>query len=352
MAGEWIAVDVGIGTKPEVLELQETTGATVDQVIGRMVQFWGWASMNTADGTLRGTPARLARLCGGDEPFWLAVERVGWLSFCAQTGTVRVVGWEQRFSHAAKARILDARRKSISRGKNADVRQVSGSCPDSVRLMSGNRPVDLGPEERRGEEKREEENKQPSVVATTETPKRRSRSLPSDSISWSPAGGWEGITHDDRTAWRNAYPACDLAGELARMTEWLKANPAKAKKSRWRQFVTAWLTRSQDKGGGQASNRPGDRPAATGVSSRRWRDDACANMTDDQYAAWGRAQRPLGIARTLSAAISLRGRDLDNRTTSGRHIANAEVVEAGEDAGIDYEPDPVRDGWIGSDGRP
>jgi hypothetical protein len=40
------------------------------------------------------------------------------------------------------------------------------------------------------------------------------------------------------------------------MTEWLKSNPAKAHKSRWRAFVTKWLTRSQDRGGGQPSNRP------------------------------------------------------------------------------------------------
>jgi hypothetical protein len=350
MAGEWIAVDVGIGTKPEVLELQETTGATVDQVIGRMVQFWGWASMNTADGTLRGTPARLARLCGGDEPFWLSVERVGWLSFCAQAGTVRVVGWEQRFSHAAKARILDARRKSISRGKNGNVRQLSGSCPDSVRVMSENRPVDLGPEESRVEESRVE--KQPTVVATTETRRPRSRSLPSDAISWSSSGGWQGITDEDRTAWRTAYPACDLAGEFARMTEWLKANPAKAKKSRWRAFVTAWLTRSQNRGGGQASNRPGDRPASAGVSSRRWRDDACANMTDDQYAAWGRTQRPLGIARTLSAAISLRGRDSDTQTSNARPVANAEAGETDDESEEREDFDPIRDGWVGKDGRP
>ena len=194
--------------------------------------------------------------------------------------------------------------------------------------------------------------KSSNPLARSETRPPRSRSKPSDSISWSSSGGWEGITDDDRAAWRTAYPACDIAGELARMGEWLRSNPAKAKKSRWRAFVTAWMTRSQDKGGGQASNRPGDRPPTTGVSSRRWRDDAQANMTDAQYAAWGRTQRPTGMARTLSNAISLRERNSAAQTTNARPGANAEPGGDDDEAGIEYEPDPVRDGWIGSDGRP
>lgn len=39
-------------------------------------------------------------------------------------------------------------------------------------------------------------------------------------------------------------------------------------------------------------DRPGQQqPKAPVVSSRMWRDDACQNMTDEQYAAWRRKQR-------------------------------------------------------------
>lgn len=104
-----------------------------------------------------------------------------------------------------------------------------------------------------------------SSCPPTRPPRRRARSAAADPIRWTPAAGWEGITDADRAAWAVAYPACDIAGELARMGEWLRANPAKAHKSRWRAFATAWLTRSQDRGGGQPSSRPGqpqagDRP--------------------------------------------------------------------------------------------
>ena len=87
------------------------------------------------------------------------------------------------------------------------------------------------------------------VVATSEPPKRRTRSQPKDSIRWSAGDGWHGITEDDRKTWATAYPACTLDIELLRSTEWLKANPAKAHKSNWRRFLVSWLTRSQDRGG-------------------------------------------------------------------------------------------------------
>ena len=95
------------------------------------------------------------------------------------------------------------------------------------------------------------EDSQPAapVVATSDPPKRRKRSQPKDAIGWSVDSGWHGITDVDRNTWATAYPACTLDIELVRATEWLKANPTKARKSNWRRFLVSWLTRSQDRGG-------------------------------------------------------------------------------------------------------
>lgn len=41
------------------------------------------------------------------------------------------------------------------------------------------------------------------------------------------------------------------------MSEWLKANPTKAKKSNWLRFITNWLARQQDRGGDTPSNGAG-----------------------------------------------------------------------------------------------
>jgi hypothetical protein len=326
MAGEWIGMDVCLPTKPEFLEIQEATGATADQVAGRLFLLWGWASMNTADGTLRGTPARLAKTFGGDEQFWRAVEAVGWISFSDEARTLTVAGWDRRFSKSAKSRMLDSRRKAVSRAKTDNVRVLSGSCPASVRVLSGLCPVATGPEERREEERREEEKrKPPSEVAPTETRKPRSRSQPSDAIRWTPAAGWEGITDADRAEWREAFPAVDQVRQLAAMGQWLKANPEKAKKSRWRAFVVRWLSREQERGGGVPSNRPGsaaplsldEKLAIEAREARRrksWRsappgcpDDLAGRffnrmMTDGEYAESMEAARSIHRERRQDAA--------------------------------------------------
>jgi hypothetical protein len=147
MAGEWIPIDIGLGLKPEIQELVDLTGQAVETVVYRLIQMWGWVSINTADGTIRATPARVARICGGDADFWLAVETVGWLKFNSEAGIMTVSGWEARFSKAAKARAADRIRKSIER------QQDSGVCPDSVQETSADSGKESGLQERRGQER-------------------------------------------------------------------------------------------------------------------------------------------------------------------------------------------------------
>jgi hypothetical protein len=74
------------------------------------------------------------------------------------------------------------------------------------------------------------------------------------SLSSSLPLSWERIGEGDRQSWAAAYPACDINRELNAMIEWIKANPAKGKKSNYRRFITNWLSRSQDRGGGMKSN--------------------------------------------------------------------------------------------------
>ena len=68
-------------------------------------------------------------------------------------------------------------------------------------------------------------------------------------IVWSKADSWQGISDEDLTRWTEAYPACAVPRQLKAMEEWLLSHPAKAKKSNWRRFITNWLSRSQDRGG-------------------------------------------------------------------------------------------------------
>jgi len=256
MAGEWIPIDCNLGTKPEVLELVDETGEPVEVVVWRLIQLWSWAAMNTADGQIVATPRRLIAVAGGDEAFWLAVERVGWIAFAGSTMTI--CGWDRRFSRAAKARATHSQRQDTYRRRSRDGAPSQGGG------------ADVSLQERTGEERTEEEIQPAAQVATSEPPKRRKRSQLAGGIGWTADAGWQGITDADRTEWAAAYPACDVAGELLRATSWLKANPSKAHKSNWRRFVVSWLTRSQDKGG--TNRTPGVRPDAK-PPPKAWKDE-------------------------------------------------------------------------------
>jgi len=306
MAGEWIPLDCNLGTKPEVLELVDETGLPVEVVCWRLVQLWSWAALNSSDGTIRATPRRVASVAGGDEAFWVAVERTGWITFVGDR--IVIEGWEKRFSGSAKARALHARRQDSYRGRPRDAAPSQGcDAPPSQGGDASPSPQERTGEERTGEEKTEIQPAAP--VATSEPPKRRTRSQPTDAVSWNADAGWQGITDADRREWRQAYPACDLAAELAKAHSWLKANPTKAHKSNWRRFVVSWLTRSQDRGGTnrEPGRRPDDKPPPVDQSRRRfYRSDAQRSMNDAEHAAWLRDQRQGGTVATLAHRVKLK----------------------------------------------
>ena len=250
MAGEWIPVDCNLGTKPEVLEVAAATHEPIEVVVGRMVRLWSWAWHVTADGTIRVPLSMLGMVAGGDEAYWQAVERAGWLVVSGDC--ITIPGWEERFGNAAKRRLLDARAKSV--------RRLSASCPHDER-------TDCGLEERRGEEKREEYI--PAAPVPTSKP-QAARSPSKPAVSWSADAGWGGITDADRQEWAAAYPGAVLEQELAKATAWLRANPKRAGRRNWRRFIVGWLQRCQDKGG--TIRTPGARPEDK-PPPKAWKDE-------------------------------------------------------------------------------
>jgi len=217
-----------------------------------MVRLWSWAWHVTADGTIRVPRSMLATVAGGDEQFWSAVERAGWLA--STDDSITIPGWEDRFGNAAKRRLVDARAKAV--------RRVSASCPPAKR-------TDFGLEEKRGEEKREE--LQQAAPAPESEPATPSRSRAKSRVHWDCESGWQNITDADRQEWAEAYPGAVLDQELAKAHSWLKGNPTKARRSNWRRFLVGWLQRCQDKGGTdrqQTGRRPDDKPPP-----KRWLDE-------------------------------------------------------------------------------
>jgi hypothetical protein len=272
MAGEWIPIDCNLGTKPEVLELVDVTGETVETVGWRLIQLWSWAAMNTADGQIVATPRRLAAVAGGDESFWLAVESVGWISFAGTTMTI--AGWEKRFSRAAKARATHASRQDTYRRRSRDgAASQGGDGPPSLQDSTG-----------------QEKTYIPAAPVPTSKPPKASRSPAKPRVHWDCESGWQDITDADRKEWAEAFPGAVLDQELAKATAWLKANPTKARRSNWRRFLVGWLQRCQDKGGTdrqQTGRRPDDKPPP-----KRWLDEY-------QPAGYRRPHEAVELASTL-----------------------------------------------------
>ena len=139
-------------------------------------------------------------------------------------------------------------------------------------------------------------------------PATRSSSKPADPLRWCAESGWEGITDADHAEWSQAYPAADLPVELAKATQWLKANPKKARKSNWRRWLTTvWLSKCQDRGGThREAARPAASPPVDQAKRRFYRADAGKNMTDAEYGIWRREQRTGGASVALAAALSIK----------------------------------------------
>jgi hypothetical protein len=208
MSGEWIPIDACLPTKPEVLELVETTGLGVDQIVGRLVQFWGWAALNASDGQCRITASRLSRQFGGDEAFWYAVAHVGWLVFDADAGTVAIPGWDRRFSQAAKSRSLHAVRAASSRETEPVRSSARARAPKRTQpCAEAHAPVRSGALER-GEEIEEKRNSSSSTGDVCADPEGAWRSL---RLCWNAGPG---------RPWGPQEPPAKLAERLAE-PDWL-----------------------------------------------------------------------------------------------------------------------------------
>lgn len=203
MAGEWIAVDVNLWEKPEVQELVDVTGESVEVVCYRLYRLWGWASLNSPDGIVRTTPSRLARLFGGTDAFWLAVELVGWIKYDQAAGTAEVPGWGRRFSQAAKARACSADRQNRHRNGAVTVDRDNPVTVPSRSTVT------------RGEER---------TVSTTTTARasRKGEQKPEpepEPGQEGPTGSWEALREAWNAGtgpkWRSPRPPAEAASRLS-----------------------------------------------------------------------------------------------------------------------------------------
>ena len=267
MAGDWIKMRAALTTCPKVAAMARAIGLAHEfsglsrhsmrlLVVGGLHAVWAAVNEHTADGVMANAYPEDLDDIAGIEGFGSAMRSAGWLEADEAAQTLTFPNFGQWNTPAKDTTAAERMRKHRAK---QDVARNTVTVTEPLRVT-----VAL---DKTRQDKREDIPAAP--VATSEPPKRRTRSQPADSVSWSADAGWQGITDADRQEWRQAYPACDLEPELARATAWLKANPTKAHKSNWRRFIVSWLTRSQDRGG--TNRTPGARPEAK-PQPQVWRD--------------------------------------------------------------------------------
>jgi hypothetical protein len=279
MAGDWVKMRSALLANPKVHAIAKaigrdpragaalTTGFSgcPDQVLSRhalrhvtvtaLLCVWSSANEHSDDGTLSCCDLEDLDEIAGVPGFGEAMQAVGWAISDGECKCVSLPNFSEHNTPAKDRTAAERQRRSRALRHGVTVTACHGVTVT----------------QRREEKRREDTEIQPAAqVATTDPPKRRKRSQQKDAVSWTSDAGWQGITDADRQEWALAFPACDLPGELAKATAWLKANPTRAHKSNWRRFIVSWLTRSQDKGG--TNRTPGVRPDEK-PPPKAWRDE-------------------------------------------------------------------------------
>lgn len=83
---------------------------------------------------------------------------------------------------------------------------------------------------------------------------------------------WKGVKPEDVRGWEDAYPACDVVNEMAKMREWILGAGPRGQKRAWRKFIVGWLKRTQADGGTR-NGRPPAVDSRVGASTKKDHDD-------------------------------------------------------------------------------
>lgn len=275
MAGDWIkmrsalptcpktaAVARAIGTAPEFSGLSRQSMRLL--VVGGLHAVWAAVNEHTADGVMDNAYLEDVDDIAGIDGFGQAMLDAGWLEVDEAVKTLTFPNFGQWNTPAKDTTAAERMRKHREK-QRVTPETVTVTDPLRVTVTPLRATVTL---DKTRQDKREEYI--PAAPVPQTKPATPSRSGAKPAISWSADAGFTGITDADRQAWATAYPGAVLDQELAKATEWLKANPKRCGKRNWRKFIVGWLTRCQERGGTvrEAGRRPDEAP-----KPRAWKDD-------------------------------------------------------------------------------
>jgi hypothetical protein len=267
MAGDWIKMRSSLPTCPKVAAMARTIGKCDEfrslsrqsmrlLIVGGLHAVWAAVNEHTSDGVMSNSYPEDLDDIAGIEGFGKAMQAAGWLEADDAAATLTFPNFGQWNTPAKDTTAAERMRKH---------REKERVTRNTVTVTAPLR-VTVTPDKTR-QDKREDI---PAAPVPTTEPATPSRSRAKSLISWAAEAGWGGITEADRQGWATAYPGAVLDQELAKASEWLKANPKRAGKRNWRAFLVRWLQRCQDHGGTtrETGRRPEDKPPP-----KVWKDE-------------------------------------------------------------------------------
>lgn len=272
MAGDWIKMRVNLVTDPAVKAMARGLKLDAFSVVGRLHSLWSWADEHTEDGALPFTTREDIDDLTGKRGFADNLVAVGWLT--DEDGKLSLPNFDRHNSDSAKRRAMETEKKRRQRNGGT----TSPQRPELVPMPSGQNQDNTGTREEKRREDIEEEEEEGAPGEFGLDMLEASAAEP----VWTKDAGWAGIHDEHKARWKIAFPACDIARQLAQMDVWLRANPAEAHKSKWARFITGWLKREQDRGGDVRSDRRQTNNAnnRTGNSRSFSQSQSYAGLTD------------------------------------------------------------------------
>jgi hypothetical protein len=259
MAGDWIKMRAALTTCPKVAAMARAIGMAEEfrslsrqsmrlLVVGGLHAVWAAVNEHTSDGVMANSYPEDLDDIAGIEGFGQAMQAAGWLEVDEADASLTFPNFGQWNTPAKDTTAAERMRKHREKQRVAQP-TVTVTAPLRVTVTT----------DKTRQDKREEE---PAAPVPTTEPATPSRSRAKSLVSWAADAGWSGITDADRQGWATAYPGAVLEQELAKASEWLKANPKRAGKRNWRAFLVRWLQRCQDHGGTtrDVGRRPEDKP--------------------------------------------------------------------------------------------
>jgi hypothetical protein len=254
----WIKYRTNLPTDPRVVRIAGILRKPVHHVVGALLAFWALGDEHTTDGTLHGyTPEAVDDIIGV-RGFSEALRSVNWMEVGPEY--VKIPDFDRHNGESAKRRAQTALRASRLRNaqsvtecahERTDVTQQALQSAHLEKEKEKSKKKDITPDAAA------QHLPPASPGAGDDAPPESEKAKP-PSVRWEPVAGWSGIDPGRLDRWATAYPACDITRQLAAMSAWLAANPARARKSNYERFITNWLAREQDKGGDMRSNGNGN----------------------------------------------------------------------------------------------